>query len=278
MFLMGHAPSAFFASLVHLYNAIILRLQDVAQRGEVKGYIRALGSNTMKFFKVSPNIGLHEFGIFLEDKPTDEQRAMLQQQVQAGQAGGLLDIEDAIIIQNTDNLKVAQQLLAYKIKKRKEEEEAKAMQMQQMNAQVQQQSAVVAEQAKQQTIQVEGQVKSQLIQVEKEFEAKLLQMKYQFELQLEQMRQGGKMETKKIENKGKRSVTKLKMGQADDENTDDYNSMFAGMQSLVVPNEEEMQEAPEMTEEEMMEQQMMEQQMMEEQAMEPEQGEEEQMA
>jgi hypothetical protein len=203
--------------LESLSNDIILRLQDVAQMGEVKGYVRALGGNTMKFFKMSSNVALYEFGIFLEDKPTDDQRAMLMQQVQAGQAGGILDIEDAIIIQNTDNLKVAQQLLAYKIRKRKDEEEEKAMRMQQMNAEVQMQSAQAAEQAKQQTIQVEGQVKSQLIQVEKELEAKLLEIKYQYELQLEQMRQGGKIETKKEENKGKKSVTKLKMGQPDDE-------------------------------------------------------------
>jgi len=264
--------------LEDLANAIILRLQDVAQRGEVKGYIRSLGSNTMKFFKVSPNLGLHEFGIFLEDKPTDEQRAMLMQQVQAGQMNGMLDIEDAIIIQSTDNLKVAQQLLAYKIKKRKEEEEAKAMQMQQMNAQVQQQSAMVAEQAKQQTIQVEGQVKSQLIQVEKEYEAKLLEMKYNFELQLEQMRQGGKMETKKIENKGKRSVTKLKMGQADDEMEESVQ--LGGMESTQNMMDEDRPEFDnaQPTEEEMM---AMQDQAMQEQAMQGEEmqeGESEQMA
>jgi hypothetical protein len=200
-----------------LSNDVILRLQDVSEMGDVKGYVRALGSNTMKFFKMSPNVALYEFGIFLEDKPTDDQRALLMQQVQAGQAGGLLDIEDAIIIQNTDNLKVAQQLLAYKIRKRKEEEEEKAMRQQQMNAEVQMQSAQAAEQAKQQTIQVEGQVKAQIIQVEKEFDARLLEIKYQYELQLEQLRQTGKVTTKEVENAGKKSVTKIKMGQPDDE-------------------------------------------------------------
>jgi len=203
--------------LESLSNDIVLRLQDVAESGEVKGYVRALGGTTMQFFKMSPNVALYEFGIFLEDKPTDDQRAMLMQQVQASQMNGLLDIEDAIIIQNTDNLKVAQQLLAYKIKKRREEEEDKAMRMQQMNAQVQQESAMVAEQSKQQTIQVEGQMKAQLIQLEKELDAKMLEMKYQYELQLEQLRQTGKVATKEVENKGKKSVTKIKMGQPDDD-------------------------------------------------------------
>lgn len=203
--------------LESLANAVVLRLQDTVERGTAKGYIKSLGGNTLKFFKASPDLGLYEFGIFLEDKPTDEQRAMLMQQVQAGQVNGLLDIEDAIIIQNTDNLKVAQQLLAYKMKKRKEEMQAEAMQQQQMNAQVQAQSAQAAEQAKQQTLQVEAQVKQQLIQTEKEYEAKLMELKYQYELQLEQLRQTGKIQAKDMENKGKKSVQKIKMGQPDDE-------------------------------------------------------------
>jgi len=208
----------------------------------------------MKFFQMSSNVGLYEFGIFLEDKPTDDQRAMLMQQVQAGQMNGMLDIEDAIIIQNTDNLKVAQQLLAYKVKKRREQEEDKAMRQQQMNAQVQQESAMVAEQAKQQTIQVEGQMKAQLIQVEKELDSKLLEMKYQYELQLEQLRQTGKVVTKQEENKGKKSVTKLKMGQPDDD----------VMTPQMMPSFREQQDdqMAEQQEQQMMEQQMMEQQMM----------------
>jgi hypothetical protein len=197
-------------TLEALANDIVLRFQDVT---DVKGYTRALGGNTMKFFKMSERVALYEFGIFLEDKPTDEQRAMLMQQVIASQANGLLDIEDSIIIQNTDNLKVAQQLLAYKIRKRREQEEEKAMRAQQMNAQVQQEAAMAAEQAKQQTIQIEGEVKSNLLQIEKELDGKLMEMKYQFELQLEEMRQTGKVATKEVENTGKKSVTKIKMGQ-----------------------------------------------------------------
>ena len=222
--------------LESLANAVILRLQDVVERGTAQGYIKSLGGNTLKFFKLSPRVALYEFGIFLEDKPTDDQRAMLMQQVQAGQANGSLDIEDAIIIQNTDNLKVAQQLLAYKIKKRREQAQQEAMQQQQMNAQVQQQSAQAAEQAKQQTLQVEAQVKSQLIQVEKEMDMKLLDLKYQYELKLEEMRQYGKIHSKNLENSGKKSVQKLKMGQMDDEKED--TSLTANpMQNLTQPGE-----------------------------------------
>jgi hypothetical protein len=230
--------------LESLSNDIILRIQDVSEGGEVKGYVRALGSNTMKFFKVSPDVALYEFGIFLEDKPTDDQRAMLMQQVQAGQAGGLLDIEDAIIVQNTDNLKVAQQLLAYKIKKRKQEAEESAMRQQQMNAQVQQQSAVVAEQAKQQTIQVETQSKAPLMELEKTLDSKLLEMKYQYELQLEQLRQTGKITSKDLENKGKKSVQKIKMGQPEFDDNEMQNEPMPQPVENTMQQEQLTQEQP----------------------------------
>jgi hypothetical protein len=273
---LAHIVGADRKLLESLANAVILRLQDTVERGTAQGYIKSLGSNTLKFFKASKDLPLYEFGIFIDDKPTDDQRAMLMQQVQAGQAGGMLDIEDAIIIQNTDNLKVAQQLLAYKIKKRKEEQEQNAMRQQQMNAQVQQESAMVAEQAKQQTIQLEGQIKSQLIQVEKEFEGKLLELKYQYELQLEELRQTGKVASKTLENKGKRSVQKLKMGQPDDEIEEIPQQMPMGggienqmaeqdmMDQNEIPREAmaDQQNVPLPGEEQMMQQQMMEQQQM----------------
>lgn len=223
--------------LESLSNAIVLRIQDVAEVGGVKGYVRSLGSNTMKFFQTSPNLALYEFGIFIEDKPTDDQRAMLLQQVQAGQAGGMLDIEDAIVIQNTDNLKVAQQILAYKMKKRREQAQQDAMQQQQMNGQIQMQSAQAAEQARQQTLQLEAQVKSQLIQVEKEMDAKLLEMKYQYELMLEELRQTGKIKSKKIENRGKKSVQKIKNGMPDDEPEEDEE-----LYAKVAPQEQMMED------------------------------------
>jgi hypothetical protein len=200
-----------------LAGSVMLRLQDVVSRGTVEGYVRSLGNNSLRFIKLSPKVSMHEYGIFLEDKPTDDQKAQLIAQVQAMAAQGLMDLEDSIIIQNTDNLKVAQQLLAYRAKKRKEQAQMEDMARQQMNGQIQTQSAQAAEQAKQQTIQLEGQVKGQLIQIEKEFDAKLMKMKYDYELQLEQIRMTGKVTTKHMENVGKTNVQKIKQGMPGDE-------------------------------------------------------------
>lgn len=243
---LSHIVMAERMLLESLASSVMLRLQDVVSRGTVEGYVRGLGNNTLRFIQISPKVSMHEYGIFLEDKPTDDQRAQLMAQVQAMSAQGLMDIEDAIIIQNTDNLKVAQQLLAYKIKKRKEEEAQADAVRQQQNAQVQIQSAQAAEQAKQQTIQVEGQVKGSLIQIEKEFEAKLMKMKYEYEMQLKQMEMGAKITAKHMENVGKTNVQKLKQGMPGDE-IDQTPTL--SQQPSAIPTEEQesqagMQEQP----------------------------------
>jgi hypothetical protein len=200
-------------------NAVILDLQDVAKSGKVQGYVRSLGNNTMKFIQVSPHLHLHEFGIFLEDKPTDQQRNMLLAEMQQYKQAGLLEPEDSVMIMNVDNFKVQEQLLAYRVKVRKKEKQQEAIQQQQMNGQIQQQSAIVAEQAKQQTLQVEMQVKTAVVETEKQWDMKLQEMKYQYELQLEMLRQEGKLATAAETNKGNKNITKIKMGQPEDDDS-----------------------------------------------------------
>jgi hypothetical protein len=174
--------------LEKLCRSIVLRVQDVIQKGgKIEGYLKALGSGTMEFFSTSGDLSNYEFGMRLEDKPDDESRARLLAFMQANLQQGLIEMEDAILIENTDNLKVAQQILAYKIRRRKEELEVKAMRQQQMNAQVQQQSAMAAEQAKQKTVELEAQAKAQLEQVKGEVSSKLAQQKFEYDMKLKEL-------------------------------------------------------------------------------------------
>lgn len=60
--------------LEKLASAVIVRLQDSIKKKPIEGYVRSLGSNTMKFFKLSPSVSKHEFGVKIEDRPTEEQK------------------------------------------------------------------------------------------------------------------------------------------------------------------------------------------------------------
>lgn len=162
--------------LLKLAKAAILRLQDSVLKGNVSGYIKSLGTNTIKFIQVSDRIADAEFGIMFENKPTDEQRAALRQHVEVYLQQDMLDPSDSIIIENTWNLKHAQQLLAYKVSKRRQEKQQEAIALQQQNGQVQIQSAQAAEQAKQETLKLEYELKGILMDKQKEWDFKIKQL------------------------------------------------------------------------------------------------------
>jgi len=72
---------------------------------------------------------------------------------------------------------------------------------QQQNGQIQQQSAMVAEQAKQQTAQLENQLQIQLVQAKAEMEAKLIQLRGEFELERERIAASGRVESSYVQAK-----------------------------------------------------------------------------
>ena len=127
------------------------KLQIALKNGDYGGYINAIGGNSVKLIKVSPDLALHEFAISCEVKPTDEHKQFLLNLMQENIAQGFLDLSDALIIIDMYSTRKAYQLLAYKVKKNKAMMQQNSMQLQAQNAQVQMQSAQAAEQMKQQT-------------------------------------------------------------------------------------------------------------------------------
>jgi hypothetical protein len=130
-----------------LSNDMLIRMQQAVKRGPVSGYAPALGSNTLKFMEISPAIGAREYGILLEERTTDDQKQILMQQMGIDQQNQLIDSSDVLYIMNTYNVKQAQEMLAYKVKKNKqammEAEQAKGAQQSQGQMQVQQQASML---------------------------------------------------------------------------------------------------------------------------------------
>jgi len=136
--------------MTQLANDVLIRIQQGLRKGGVSGYAPALNSNTLKFMEISSALSLRDYGIMLDEKPTDEQKQMLMQQLQFDIQNGFLDTSDAFYIINVYNVKQAQQILSYRAKRNKQEmEQAKqAAAMQQQQAQAQQ--TMMAGQAQQQ--------------------------------------------------------------------------------------------------------------------------------
>ena len=103
-------------------------------------------------------LNLHDFGIFLEMEPDDEEKAELQKNIQIALQTKEIDIEDSIDIKEIKNLKLANQMLKLKRKKKQEAEQAITQKNIQSQAQANSESsekAAMAEVQKQQALTAE---------------------------------------------------------------------------------------------------------------------------
>jgi len=133
-------------------DAAVQKVQIAVKLGKVQGYAKALGTNTVKFFSINPDLALHEIGVFISDALTEEQKQMLWQDINIKESQGYLDVADKYYLMNARNTAMAYQTLAYKIQKRKEEAQAQELQKIEQAAQSNGQVAMMQEEMKQQTI------------------------------------------------------------------------------------------------------------------------------
>jgi hypothetical protein len=163
--------------LLKLAAAMLCRTQQGLKKGGISGYAPALNSNTLQFMQISPDIAWRDYGIELEKRSTNDQKAWLLQIMQGDIANGLLSSADAILLINTKNVKEAQMIWAYRVKKEKERQSQQRMQEIQAQQQGNQQAAQIAQEAAMQKFQMEAQ-----LELQKE------QMRIQGELEKERMR------------------------------------------------------------------------------------------
>jgi len=199
-------------------EAISLRVSDILEYSPTKdAFIQAIGAHNVATLKEMSELYLYDFGIFIELDPDEEQRAMLENNIQTALSQQLIDLDDAIDIREIKNVKLANQLL--KIKKRKKQERDQALQQQNIkaqadaNAQAQQAVAQAEMQKNQQKTQMELEINSKqteqkLVLLKQEVEAKIRLMDHEFELnkQMQQMQDNTRMtaETQKEDRLDKR--------------------------------------------------------------------------
>ena len=163
--------------------------------------IESISVSNVETLKEIENLNLHDFGIFLELEPEEEEKAQLEQSIQIALQSGGIDLEDAIDIRQIKNLKLANQSLKYKRKKKLERDQAN----QQANIQAQAQAnaqaseaAAMAEVQKQQALaqteiqieQAKSQFKIQMMQQEAEVKKQLMAQEFDYSMQLTQAQLG----------------------------------------------------------------------------------------
>ena len=176
-------------------------LQFALTSNSLKNSITNFNVQTLK--EIS-NLNLHDFGIFFELEPDDEEKAQLEQNIQVSLQSGGINLEDAIDIRRIKNLQLANEMLKDRTKKKIQQ----AQQAQQANIQAQSQAnaqaseaAAMAETQKQQVITAEKisieQAKSQFeierMQAEAEIKRGLMAEEFNFNMKLAQIRANAEM-------------------------------------------------------------------------------------
>ena len=181
-------------------ECLSLRVSDIIEYSPTKdAFIQQIGVHNVATLEEMAELHLYDFGIFIELTPDDEEKAMLENNIQMALQQQLIELADAIDLRNIKNIKLANQLL--KIRRKRKQDKDQQIQQQniqaqsQANIQAQQASAemeVQKEQAKMQTEmqleQMKAQLDAQKQAQEVEYKKQLMQLEFQMNMQLEGMK------------------------------------------------------------------------------------------
>jgi len=182
-----------------LSEALTYRIADILEYSDFKDdFINKIGKYNVSILGEISDLYIYDFGIFIELSPDEEQKAMLEQNIQMALSKGDINLEDAIDIREIKNLKLANQLLKVKRKAKQEQDEKRELQKQAMVSQQQLQSQQMAAQVAMQKIEAETQAKMKYRQADIAFEiekqkaeaqlkSQLMQQEFNYNLQLHGM-------------------------------------------------------------------------------------------
>ena len=181
---------------VRIAENISLRIADVLDYAlTAESLTNAISRFNTGSLEEMKNLNLFDFGIYLELEPDEEEKAVLETNIQMGLQQQSIDIEDAIDIRQVKNLKLANQLLKLKRKQK----QAKDQEMQQANIQAQAaanaqatEQAAMYEVQKQEALaqkelqikQGESQLEIQKLETEAAIKKELMEIEFQYQLRL----------------------------------------------------------------------------------------------
>jgi hypothetical protein len=182
-----------------LADCLSVRIADVLEYSDfAEEFAMQIGKYNVAILDDIKDLYLHDFGIFIDLAPDEEQRAQLEANIQISLQQQTIDLEDAIDIRMINNIKLANEMLKVKRKRRMEQQQKQKEMEFQMQMQSNIQSQQAASEQKAQLIQLEAQSKIQLkqaeaqyriqeMQAEVELKRQLMDVEFQYNMQLKGM-------------------------------------------------------------------------------------------
>ncbi len=177
---------------------VALRVSDSLEFGLTnEALVNSISLYNVATLEEIKNLHLYDFGIFLELEPDDEEKGMLETNIQIALKSGSISLSDAIDIRQVRNLRLANQMLKLKQKQKAQADQQQQERMVQMQAQASakaaQEAAMAEVQKKEAMAQTELQLetgKSQLdlqrLEVEFNHKRQLAEQKFGYDMQLTQ--------------------------------------------------------------------------------------------
>jgi hypothetical protein len=125
---------AYLNILKRVAESSVIKIQDLVKYHKpYQGYVSAIGQTAMDAISITKDVSLHEFGIIIEAEPSEIDKERLEANIQQAIAKDSLRIEDAEMIRNIKNTKLANRLLVLRRNKYLEEQAQIAAQNAQAN-------------------------------------------------------------------------------------------------------------------------------------------------
>jgi len=209
----------------NMAECLSLRISDILEYSPTAdAFIQQIGAHNVATLSEMQNLHLYDFGIFIELMPDEEEKQMLENNIQVAIAQQSIDLEDAIDIREIKNIKLANQLLKLRRVKKQQRDQAVQqqniqaqsqanMQAQQASAQLEVQKAQVLAQSEAQLEQLKAGLDSQKQAQEVEYKKQLMQLEFQMNMQLKNMEVEGQKSKEKEKEDRKDERTRIQATQ-----------------------------------------------------------------
>jgi len=165
---------------VETAECLSLRISDIVEYSPTKNaFIQAIGAHNVATLDEMKELHLYDFGIFIELMPDEEEKMLLENNIQQALAQQTLDLDDAIDIRNVRNIKLANQLLKVKRKKKMQRDQLIQQQNIQAQSEAQQQQVAAQAEAEIRKSQAEAQIDGQLEVAKSDLKIQFLQQEVQ---------------------------------------------------------------------------------------------------
>ena len=198
-------------------ECLSLRISDIIEYSPTRdAFIQAIGAHNVATLEEMKELHLYDFGIFIQLQPDEEEKAMLENNIQMALQQKNIELEDAIDLREVKNIKLANQLLKIRRKKKQERDQAVQQQNIQMQSQSNAQAAQAAAQADVQKNQALNASKAELMQIEAQIDAQKMQQEVAMKKELMALEFQYNMQLKGIEVEGMKSREKQKEDRKDE--------------------------------------------------------------